>query len=790
MIKRLLLIFFTCVTALRASACGYYYEPDYEYYNLFMQELIDDPQYFPFLRTSDLRYYNANGHQFVNKNENIEEWEHYLGLTYEQTYYLVFKAGMEDVEALIEGKKAADEKLDFITPSFVKKYKAALRYLVYAKSLEPYMKITESENNWYSSDIDVSYTADQLDYEMVIDELKLGWKQVKDKELKLRYGYQLVRFAHYNRCYEDAVAFFDEYVESLTYKPAMYYHALSQLAGAQRGLGDTEVAIWNFFHVFIHSRDLKTSALSSISFNENVDFNTFFDKAQTQNEVNNIYLLLGYYSFNNPLNEAEKILVASPDAIQGKVLVARAINQIEREIMPVYYWRNPNVGTEAIDKRYPVIDDGKINDFFQQLLGLVDRMATSTAITDKNYWFITAAYLNFLKKDFVIAQQMLDRVNTNDELYLRQKQYLAMYIDICKHPQITSAVESDLFRKYPEMLKLDLPTDFYSGNVIHSVYSTKAFILDVLANRYYLQQDYAKSFLLSNKLTVLENNPQLMLINAIDSFYNQPNKNKWEDYLLSVSMAGVEDVEGYLEYLSGIVYLTHGELDKAADSFAKTNYNKSFLLPLMIFGYNRIECFDCPDTMEEDYLSEFSFINEMMNFEELVDALIALDKIGQSKNGRAAKANYLLGNFFYNVSEGGYFRHVLRFDSDNGFYSERYQLYNKPDPGNQIYFKYYRSYYEDPSPIAQRYLENAYEKTSDKELKARIVFALSKCELLAYNISNNYYNIWRYSKGDGILISERRYFKELMQYRKTKFFDVVQSNCKYFDYYVSHCADK
>lgn len=599
----------------------------------------------------------------------------------------------------------------------------------------------------------------------------------------------MVRFAHYTRHYEEAVAFFDEYASSLAYKPAMYYHALSQAAGAERGLGNTEAAIWNFFHVFIYSRDLKTSALSSITFEENIDFSSFFDRARTQNEINNIYLLLGYYSYSNPLNEVEKIVESSPDAIQAKVLVARAINQIERNLMPVYYWGNPDLESENSDKRYPLLGNEKINDFLNQAVELVDRMTLSASVADKNFWYITSAYLNLLKKDFEKAQQMLDQVTPVSQLYIQQKQNLAMYIDICKQPRISPEVETYLYRKYPEVLKPHFSVDIYSDDLPHLAYSTKSFVLDVLANRYFIQHDYAKSFLVSNKLSSLENNPQIMLLDAIEAFHHRGDRNEWENYLLSEA-TDVGDMQSYLNYLYGIVYLTHGELEKASESFSGTTHKANVQLPLTIFGYNRIECFECPDVMESDYLSDFDFISETMNFEELSNTLISLDKIARSKNKRSAKANYLLGNFFYNVSGGGYFRYVLRFNSDNGSDSRRYSIGDKPDFTKQIYFKYYRNYYEDTNPIAQEYLETAYKGTSDHELKARIVFALSKCEQMEYYISNKKMHYWwRYTDGKDILISDRKYFKELMQYRKTKFFDVVQSNCKYFDYYVMHCVD-
>ena len=42
-----------------ASFCGPGYYPDYEYYNLFAQEVIDAPSYNPFLLSYDSFYYSS-----------------------------------------------------------------------------------------------------------------------------------------------------------------------------------------------------------------------------------------------------------------------------------------------------------------------------------------------------------------------------------------------------------------------------------------------------------------------------------------------------------------------------------------------------------------------------------------------------------------------------------------------------------------------------------------------------------------------------------------------------------
>jgi len=111
----------------------------------------------------------------------------------------------------------------------------------------------------------------------------------------------------------------------------MYYHALSQKAGAERGNGEVSLANYHFLQVFTHSANLKESAVRSIRLNRNMDWEDLVRHAAPTGELNDAYLLLGYFSFSNPLNEIPKILANDPDAIQAKILIMRAINQIERE---------------------------------------------------------------------------------------------------------------------------------------------------------------------------------------------------------------------------------------------------------------------------------------------------------------------------------------------------------------------------------------------------------------------------------------------------------------------------
>ena len=87
----------------KAIACVWDDADDY-FYNLFTQEIMNDPRYKPFLFTYD-RYYP---HEAM-RSGNIEEWQRYLGLSYEDTRYLVFESTRDDLQKLTKGKAAADK---------------------------------------------------------------------------------------------------------------------------------------------------------------------------------------------------------------------------------------------------------------------------------------------------------------------------------------------------------------------------------------------------------------------------------------------------------------------------------------------------------------------------------------------------------------------------------------------------------------------------------------------------------------------------------------------------------
>ena len=747
--KKLLLVA-VMLTALwgKSFACGWD-EGDWYYYNLFNQEIMSDERYRPFLLIYGSRYYTND----TLRNGNIEEWRQYLGLSYDETKYLVFKASRSDLQNLSKGKRAVDENLSFASADFMKNQKQALLYLAYAKYLEPYMRIIPGEDTDFYWDLpEYEHNAGDLDYEKVKTVLTKSWNAESDNELKLRYGYQLVRLAHYTRRYQEAVQLFEQYVEPLKMCTEMYYYALAQKAGALRGLGETQRANRDFIRVFANSYDLKTMAYTSLTmgWDNEINFADFVAGAADNNERNDIFFMMGYSDFNNPVNEIEKIVVTDPNAIQAKVLMVRAINMLERRMLLSYVpW-----GEGDDRSRYPYLgqDDTEGRAFFNQALRVSDMQRDKAS--DKNFWNLASSYLHFLNKDFELANNCLGNVKSTDADYMAMVKNLTAYIDICRQPKIDANTERYLFDNYAKMIKGE---ENYSLNM-----ADNSFIGVVLSNRYGLQGEKAKSFLMLRHVKAIEDNPDESLLDDIQSFLNKKKKTQLEEYIAATSTTEMANTNNYLAYVKGVLRLTEGDFKTAKGLFEKQTRLK---MSRRLFGHN-IEVYysgDEKDIMRDDYIADFSFIHDNMTEVEVADALMQLDKIGKKEKGdESAKANYLIANFFYNVSRTGYYRQYLRFDNNNGF------SYWKYGPDANVY--------KNTLDLSSAYLEKAKKSAEDRELKAHIVYAQAKN---AQQVMEDHVDTW-----DQQMVIPHAQLNEFDQYAGTSYHQAVLSNCVYYrDYH-------
>lgn len=877
----------------KTHACAWY-DPDYEYFNLFTQSIIKDKTYLPFLHTLSNRFY---GHEHYEiQNENIENWQKFFGntLTYSETKFLVQKMPLQELSAFKNGnnpnpilKKLGNYRL----------YAEAIDYLIEAKYLEPYMRINyvESSDSWYHFSDENAQNGTQLDYEQTIADLKSLYEAAKNPEIKLRYGYQLVRFNHYTRNYAASIQAFGNYVSPLQLRSAPYYLALDQLAGAQRGLNLEDEANWNFFQVFQNSKSRKESAFISMKLSDSASFNNLLKRAETPREKNMAYFLLAYQEFSNPVPTMEKMYEIDPESELLKVLAARSINELERNYLPVDLYFNDHsedrengdsqrertVTNSAENHNSAISFWQKVKNFFTRLFSSEDKKilpAGTGSATDKDwlehpkrlpldpsknvnlreessadflisfdeltkkikeksndeFWQITEAYLAFLQKDYERSSTTLNKIKTSNPEYVAEISRMKLLNDILSQPKITASYEEYLLKTYPKLFADLLAQTEKPYSYEENQPSTAEFVRDILANRYFIQGEKGKSFLMNNKLSDLQYNPNSDLVKNVEAFYKKKNKSSLEQKIIAKNINDVGNVDAFFKVIYGDREMRLGHFEKAKSFYdeAKTfraiprveyewnegdqptpsvkrfgnSYNGFYHISALVFGHNVMESFESPQhqTMEAAPGADFDFIKDDMNKAELADAVIRLKKIGKGNGEKAAQANQLIGNLLYNTSILGYYRHLFVMDIDNTN-GPKYHFYNSGEPPFEYYYKNFTSLsFVEPDDFDRsiNYYAMALKQTNDREQKARILFQMASAEQGKYyqyevrQSSDNSYGDTDYEQKEAEFTRRlnsvknekyRTYFRELKEnYSTTQTSKALQSTCSYYDFFMKN----
>lgn len=894
-----------------SNACAWS-DPDYEYFNLFTQSIIKDKSYLPFLRTYSTRFFGEYNPALI-PDDNIETWKKYFNnqLNYAETKDLVYKVSMNDLNALKNGAPS-NPLLQKLGVNFYQKYKEGIDYLIEAKYLEPYMSINyiESENSFYYNRDENRKNATALDYNKTISALTSLYNAARNPEIKQRYGYQLVRLNHYTRNYNSAMQAFKSYIEPIKLKGTVYYMALDQLAGAQRGMEMNSDANWNFFQVFMKSKDRKESAFVSMKLSDTASFSNIMKRANTSEEKNMAYFLLGYEDFNNPIPTMEKMFDINPDSEILKVMAVRSINELERSYLPTYYYTSDSYGrvsvyrgntenhtskdaasdkttTEAKEVKEEKISFWqKIVRFFKNLFGgsKSDSSATGSK-TDQSddellnnpnripfyttgysgyddqtkdylndlekftsktkekskdeYWQIADAYLKFLKKDYKESTEILNDIKTTNPEYLEEIKRMKVLNDIVSQPKVDAAFEDHLMKDYAEyFVEKEVKKDTANVNSDYDYYgnapSTADFLKDVMANRYFLQGEDGKSFLMNNKLSDLQYNPNSSLVQSVEEFYRKPNKTQFEQQIIAKNMDSVGNIDAFFNTIYGDRAIRLADFEKAKSYYEKAqkfggiprqdyerynpqtgnyeklvyngkNYDGFNNISDLVFGHNVWESYQstADESMKSEGFTDFPFIKNNMNKLELTDILIQLKKIGTGNDEKAARANQLIGNLLYNTSILGYYRQLFVMDIDNSN-GGKYYFWNN-DKGNP--YKYYYKNFLDTSYIepdnfdlAINYYQKALKLSKNKEEKARILFQMASAEQGKYyqyeakTPKDVDYSDPKWSEKEDARQKEmdnlrnqkyRTYFAQLKaQYSDTETTKNLMGSCSYFSYFM------
>ena len=769
------------------NGCGGDYYDYMNYYNLFDQLLLENKGLQPFLLTTDYAFYgeDTNPDAEQQPDENLNAWMTFFKknntlqeMDTAQFKTLLYSASYQSLKQPSSPYVIALNKTDA--------GKQTLTYLQYAKELEPYAQLSENDGWW---DMKRAASPSEETYAHYKNKGLELYQHCPYHELKLRYGYQLVRLAHYMRNKNnEAIRMYNLYVKPLKQEHYIYYAALEQTAGALYNIGKLANANYLYSRVFDHSDNRKKTAYTSFKIQNEIDWNEAMSWCKDNREKAAMYALRGYNTFSNELEEVENILEIYPESPYIKLLAIRYINKMERNVLTRYNHSNATDDTSSFMQ-----PSGKVLAEYERGQKVIKAVMNHPKVSDKDFWALYLAHLSFLCKDYQQASALIDSVRTTKPELLKQKSRTQFSLYLAQLKFIGTDEEKTI-RQYLQTSNAD-----------------EDFINEIVGHLYKMQKDYGKAFLTHNRIEDLRQNPDPNIINSLMS-----NAEKENDQALLTQLYELE----------GTYFLRMNNFEEAAKWFAKvppsysiTHYDYDYetekyipveILPNEFNGYSKISplifsngfkrLFSVPadsqltDTMYEQY----PYLNQEHDKATLTAALMQLEKESQMMTEESARAAYMLANYYYNISPTGYYRNIPTYFRDNSYCWSAYGSYGSavsnriPDYSKEYNYRDFTQEYMTINNMenALALYEQAATYFTDREWKARALFMASSCtmDLYAQNWWDNWNNILDpdFKRSDEEKKVDSYFYQLAKSYSDTQFFKQAVHECKYFDYYVKN----
>ena len=742
------------------------------FYNLFKQTNISAEEFYPFLREDFTTFYsNSNYKQNkvkVYPKGNISLWNELL---VDWNIYEIEKAIYEPENFSWHNKNTEIDK-------------RAKIYIDFAQICSEAFDYRNKMNSWDYNEIKQQKT---INTEALLSKANTLLNNESNEQLKARYYYQIIRILHYSKNWEDAIKLYDSKVKDKLTKNEIYYYIIDQIAGCYYSIKNYQKAAYLFTKVFNKSFDRKKSAFLSYNFctKKDADGKPFFKGFEDEKDF---ILITSLRNFSDEIININKFINLDENDQRVELLFMRALNNVERVVWP----KNIGVGHETL----PFYDE-KNN--YKDLLSIVEKQVGNYAVRNKDFWRIASSYLSFINNDIKTAKNELSKVNSFQE----QKKALSIIYEVFSWNEISSSDEDHI---YYILKAIPVQDDWY----MDSENDLRNFILHKIAHTYYKNNQIAKAFLVHNYLEKVNNINSLELLDALENFYLKPNKNNYEQLLIA-NMDKKNNFTDYINYQKGIYYLYDKKPDLALVFFNKNNsYKAQKPIPNTIFSNNIKECFTCDvnEIMDDEvYKADvFSFINANSTAKDLAINLMELIKLtSNEKLWKAKLANYLLANYYYNISNTGYYRGLLTDNTNTGdriyinYANDKYfspkitgeEIIANKSGYNLSNISGYEKHYFNLSELAMKYYQNVIDLSTDKELNARCMYLMAKCELNHFynNGGDNNYKILVNGKWNNyeIELPKSRSFKLLNEkYSDTEFHDMIIKECSYYRHYSNN----
>lgn len=701
--------------------CGPGVDP-YDYYAHFFNadQWEEDKAYRPFYYTGYSFLYDGF-EQDPAPDQLIEEWVRYTGPSVTATDAATFIMG-DHLKSMTElyqqlGKKKfqlSDTALmqNSMTNYFRKsKDREGLGYLIFAKRVEPY--VTGGEYEWDAINRDSLRMS-----ELLKEGLQLYGKAKKDV-YKLRYAYQLVRLAHYNEQYEQAVSLYDSLVAPNKYTSVLQYLSLAQKGGALYKLGQREGAAYIFSKAFSAGNAKRES--NYLSFRWSIDPTQPMDQylafCKNDAERADMMALFGFATQGSAIHILESMHRIAPASTALEVLAVREINKMEETFYSpylhgkkggydfYYFWEDDASARTMQEKQQDVF----------KLAYMLSLWSRDTRVKNRGLYATGAAYLYMMVQDFTKANKMIqegERYRMSEKVK-DQWTFTRLMIALNESQVMNAATEEKLLPSLQWALNKALDEKNRNGIQYEQpqrwIQLYRNLMNVVLAKKYHAEGNRLKEALAvgaaysiygdGTGITHVRNKLTAEDVHKMYDLFTEKNPTAFNRFLMQHNSIRLADVVDF----AGTAYLREHDFKNAVAWLQKSTEGAYPIHkdPFKDLLYDREEVF----SDETVTTTKLEFAREMLRLQELSSV--------KSKNQAAYLYKMALG--LYNMSYYGYAWELVEYfrSGTDGYFI----------PEDADYFK--REYYGVFA--AHDTFKHAMEASKDKEFKARCLFMMAKC---------------------------------------------------------------
>jgi hypothetical protein len=561
-----------------------------------------------------------------------------------------------------------------------------------------------------------------------------------------RWWFQMVKNLYFQKDYERAIGFFNEY-QSQFPKNTMYYRVLGYKAGAYYKLRDYATA--NSIYAKMLTADHAFLQTVHFSFHpmEESDFLKTIELCESIDEKCTAWMLLGTY--HDAVRASEEIYKLNPnheylDLLMGRTLMIADNKDLE-------WYEEPPRSIEIL-----------------KAINLYSMMLKDNKYAKKAKLQSALGYLYFLNNNRNSANELISQAlieaDKSDTLFYDQLRIFNIILNANDKSSHNKTLYDEFIwlrdaNSYNRFYDYDEPVILSTENInpLLRVCGPFEYLVSELSSMYRSEGNVAKAMCIQPKSSEMSD---ITMLYEWRSFLMKEPSSEEERFLQKFSCLKLDQVEDCI----ATIHTFKGDLVLARQIMQFSSSGSNSQLMGDPFSYRIRDCHDCDHT-------EFAECCEPYTKLRMIEEMYMWKDILVRKPSFLAALK--LGNAYYNLSYNGNCRRFSEVPYPS--YGLNYALEER----DYYYYSWYvdMSNYNTEVYMAEDYYNQALLLATNDEEKALAHYLLAKCELV------HFYNDEEKTSESDFIVGEN--FVNLKKYEKTEFFDQVLNECGYFRTYYT-----